>query len=142
MTKTKAFDLSSLDTAAACDNPFKLELVHPVSKEPLGCGVMVVGKDSATFKGHVRKKANERLRKQAMHSRRGKDTEIPTIEQIEAEAIDLLVACTTGFWGDLVVDNEPLAFSPDNARRLYERFGWAREQVDEAVGDVENFIKA
>lgn len=142
MTKDKAFDFSSLDTAAACDKPFRLEFVHPVTKAPLGCGVEVLGKDSATFKEHVRKRANERLRKQAMQSRRGKDNEVPTIEAIEAEAIDLLVACTTGVFGDLQVDGAPVSYSPDNVRSLYARFSWAREQVDEAIGDLENFIKA
>ena len=36
MTKAKAIDFDSLDTAAACENPYEFELVHPVSKDTLG----------------------------------------------------------------------------------------------------------
>lgn len=142
MTKAKSFDFSTLDTAAACDKPFSLEFEHPVTKAPLGCGVMVLGKDSDTFKSHVRARANERLRKQAMLSKRGKDGEVLTIERIEDEAIDLLVACTTGVWGELMIDGQAVSYSPESIRALYTRFSWAREQVDEAIGELENFIKA
>jgi hypothetical protein len=138
MTK-KAFDFSTLDTAALCDKPFRLEFEHPVTKAPLACGVEVLGKDSAVFKAHVRSRANSRLQKQA---RRGKDNEAPSIEKIEAEAIDLLTACTTGIWGEILVDGQAITHSPENVRALYTRFSWAREQVDEAIGDLENFIKA
>lgn len=141
MTK-KALDFSTLDTGAACDKPFKLEFEHPVTKAPLGCGVMVLGKDSAVFKKHVRERANERLRKQAVQSRRGKDADVPTLEVIEDSAIDLLVACTTGVWGDLLIDKELVTYSPENIRALYTRFSWAREQVDEAVGELANFLSA
>lgn len=140
--KTKAFDFGALDTAAACDKPFKLEFEHPVTRAPLGCGVMMIGKDSAIAKAHVRKNANEQLRKNAMRSKRGKDSDVPTIEEIESAGTDLLVACTTGIWGDLQVDGEPLAYSPDNVRAFYTRFGWAKEQADETFGNLENFIHA
>lgn len=139
---TKAIDLASLDTQAACDRPFSLELKHPVTGAPLGCGVQIVGKDSAKFKDHIRQSANEQLRRNAQAQRRGKDIETPTIEQIEERGVDLLVACTTGFFGEILLDKEVLTYSPDNARKLYTRFPWAREQVDAAVGDIENFMQA
>ncbi len=137
-----AFNLSAIDTSAACDKPFRLEFVHPTTKEPLGFGVMVLGKDSAAFKDHVRKRANERLRKQAQQSRRGKDADAPTIEEIEGSAIDLLVACTTAIWGEVEFDGHVFTSSPGDIRTLYTRFGQLREQADEAIGDLDNFLPA
>jgi hypothetical protein len=139
MTKT-ALDLGSLDTAAACDKGFELELAHPITRAPLGQFITVVGKDSKQFRDHVRRASNDRLRKQATQQRRGKDMEPPTVEQIEAEAIELLVNCTTGFRE--VNYGGPLTYSEANARKLYTEQSWVRSQVDEAIGDLENFMSA
>lgn len=140
MSKEKALDLSSLDMAAACSKGFELELVHPISKAPLGQFITVVGKESPEFREHIRAKSNANLRKQAERQRRGKDQEVPTIEQIEAEAIDLLVACTKGFRD--INYNGPLEYSEANAKKLYAEQSWIRAQVDEAIADLENFMPA
>lgn len=141
MTKTQAFDFGSVDLAAACEKPFELQLVNPVTKDPIDAWISVVGKEGETFKNYVRSRANERLRLQNFQQQRGKEPEAPRIEKIEEDAIDLLVACTVG-WRGVVVDGAPLEFSKANAKALYTRFAWAREQVDVAIGDVTNFITA
>jgi hypothetical protein len=141
MTKDKAIDLSSLDTAAACDKGFELELKHPITNEPIGAFISVVGKDSKTFEDFVRKQSNDRLRRNFQNQRRGKDAEAPTVEQIETDAINLLVACTTGF-RNVTYKGSLLTFSEENARLLYTEQKWVRSQVDEAVGDIENFMPA
>lgn len=141
MTKAAAIDLSSLDTSAACAKGFELELVHPVTKAPLGSFITVVGKDSPEFESCVKRQSNDRLRRQFQLQRKGKDADAPTVEQIEAEAIDLLVASTTAF-RNVSYRNEVLIFSEDNAKRLYTEQKWVRAQVDEAIGDLENFMPA
>jgi hypothetical protein len=134
-------DLAAFDTTAACDRGFELELVNPITKEPLGSFITVVGKDSTAFTEHTRRVSNATLRRQFERQRKGKDGEPVTIEKIEAEAIDLLVACTTG-WRNISYNKEPLPFSEENARKLYTEQKWVRAQVDEAIGDLENFIPA
>lgn len=141
MTKAAMIDLSSLDTAAACDKGFELALVHPVTKAPVGAFITVVGKDSKTFDDFVKRQSNDRLRKQFQNQRRGKDADAPTVEQIETDAISLLVACTTAF-RDVTYKGAVLTFSEDNARLLYTEQKWVRAQVDEAIGDIENFMQA
>jgi hypothetical protein len=141
MTKDKAIDLSSLDTAAACDKGFELELKHPITKYPLGSFISVVGKDSKTFDDFVRRQSNENLRKNFQRQRRGKDAEAPTVEQIEADAIALLVACTTCF-RNVTYKGQALVFSEEAAKQLYTEQKWIRSQVDEAIGDIENFMPA
>lgn len=137
--KPKAIDLASLDLTAAADKGFELELLHPATKAPIGTFIGLIGKDSTVFKAHVRATANGRLRKQAFQQRRGKDVDVPTIEKIEADAIELLAACTTG-WRNLELRGVQLPFSAINAKVIYTEFPWIREQVDEAIGDIENFI--
>lgn len=144
---TKTTDLATFSTAAACEKGFDLELRHPVTREGLGVFITVAGQDSTAFRDHARRKANEALRRQFEAKRRGKDADAPTMEQIEADAIELLVAVTLGWRTEAGGKSEPvivwagdrLECTPDNARRLYrERF--IREQVDEAVGDLANFL--
>lgn len=140
--KEKALDFASLDTTAACDKGFDLELRHPKTGEGLGCGVRIVGKDSEVFREHNRALINARIRANAMRQRRNKDPEVITVDRMEADAINLLAACTMGFWGGVMLDGVPLEFSEENARKFYARFPWVREQVDEAIGDLENFMTA
>ena len=141
MSKANAIDLSSLDTAAACEKGFELELVHPITKEPLGSFITVVGKDSPTFEEFNRKRANESLRKNFQRQRRGKDADAPTVEEIEREAISLLVACTKEF-RNVIYKGAVLPFNEENARTLYAEQKWVRAQVDEAIGELENFMPA
>jgi hypothetical protein len=135
----KTIDLSSLDIIAAADKGFELELLHPATKAPLGVFVSLVGKDSTVFREHIRRNGNDRLRKQALQQRRGKDVDVPTYEKIEAEAIELLAVCTTG-WRNVEYRGVTLPFSQVNAAVIYRDLPWIREQVDEAIGDIENFM--
>jgi hypothetical protein len=63
-----------------------------------------------------------------------------TPEELEAEATDLLVALTHG-WFLLAPDGSPidLPFTAENARRIYDKVWWVREQVDEFAADRGNF---
>lgn len=144
MSKTESIDLASLSAREACDKAFEFELRHPVSNKPIGVFISVLGTESETFQAHARRKANERLRRQFAVQRKGAE-EVPTVEQAEKESIELLVACTTGWrTGDeptVMHGGKALEFNEDNARFLYaER--WIRAQVDEAVGDLGNFMAA
>lgn len=133
-------DLSIFDTTAACDKGFELQLVHPVSKDPLPVFITVVGKDSQAYKDHVRAKANQNLRRSFKQQR--KAAEAPTIEEIEADAVALLVACTTGWRNVVLPGSGELPFNEENCTRIYTDFPAIRAQVDEAISDLENFMKA
>lgn len=141
MTKAAAIDLSSLDTSVACARGFELELQHPITKAPLGSFITIVGKDSPAFEGFVKRQANDTLRRRFQLERKGRDAEAPTVEEIEARSIDLLVAATTGF-RNITFEGADLSFNEDNARKLYTTLKWVRGQVDEAIGDLENFMTA
>lgn len=134
-------DIAAFDTVAASNKGAEIELKHPVTMEPLGAFVTVLGKDSDIFRQAFRRKVNAKLARDAMAKKRGKDVEPPTVEDSEADGLDLLVACTTG-WRGLTDGGEPLEYSPEAARNLYTRAPWIRLQVDEAIGDLANFMKS
>ncbi len=154
----QAVDIAALDTVTASDKGAEIELVHPTGQQPLGLFVTVLGKHSQIFRDHVRERVNDRLKQEANAQRRGKTLPPPTAEDAEAKAIELLVLCTQGWRsqlrdekGELIpgtespnwtMGGEELPFSVSNAIRIYTNSIWIRQQVDEAVGDLENFIHA
>ncbi len=157
MEKTSTvIDIATLDTGAASDAGAEIELLHPTTSTPLGIFISVLGKDSAIFRDHVKEQVNARIRKEALAQRRGKPLDPSTAEEAEEKAIELLVLCTLGWRSStkdakgLIVTDEPtitmggekLAFNVANAKRVYTQSIWIRRQVDEAIGDLENFIKS
>lgn len=138
MTKKNDFNLASLDTVAACNKPVEIE-IKSVTGQPTGFFISVLGKDSDTYRNIVRGMADETLKRQAM----GK-ADAATLDKIEQRNIDALVAVTTGWrFGDsntVPLDGQPLEFSPANVRKVYERLLPVREQVAEAVNDLESFF--
>ena len=137
--KIEAFDISDFDTGVASDKGFKLELMHPTNNTPLGMFITVLGKHSQVFRDHIKEQINERLRRDANAERKGKPAAIPTAEDAERQAIELLVLCTTG-WENIKYKGEILPFTTANAFTLYTEQLWVRSQVDDAIGELENFI--
>ena len=145
MTKTNkasgGFNPFAHNTATACDTGYEFELLFPVSGDPTGAFITVVGKEGAAFQKFIRDRGNAKLREELALQRRGKEVPAITVEQIERDAIELLIACTVG-WRGLVDENgEELAFTHENAAKLYSMRDY-RMQVDEAIGDLGNFMKA
>lgn len=133
-------DLATLDMAAA-DTGAVMTVRHPISDAVLEgtdgqpITITLAGSDSERFRKVQRASANRRLKTQS--SRRGQITS----EEIEADALETLAACTIA-WHGLVVDGEALECNAVNARKAYKRLPWLREQVDAFVGDRANFLKA
>ena len=147
MAKATSFDLATLDTRAACDVPAEIELKHPATNEPLGMFISLLGKDSTPYKTAVKALRNAAFKKAGLAQRKGQKVELTTADDIDANSIDLVVAATIG-WRDGVnskatftIDGAEVAFSAQTAKAFYERFDWAKEQVDEYIEDLENFMK-
>jgi hypothetical protein len=150
------FDLMSLDTESACDKGAEIELVHPITKKPTGVVWGIVGRDSKIFQNAVRAQIDEDTRRAAMARKRGKDPEILTTEQKEARGIALLAACST-HWkfierneqtGEVIserntlpLEGRELEFTQANVLIVLKKLSAAREQIDEGIADLENFMK-
>lgn len=133
-------DLTSLNTTKACNDGADVEIRHPVTNVPLGVTIRVLGRDSDTFKEHTRDLLNTRLRREAMAAKRGKDADLRTVEVIETENMDLLVTCTLG-WKNVSYGGQELPFEEANVRNIYKEFPWIYDQVNEAIGTLELFLK-
>lgn len=64
---------------------------------------------------------------------------VVTGDSAERDRVDLLVACTVS-WEGLTKSGAPFPCTPSNARELYTRYQFIREQVDAFVHDRGNFL--
>ena len=134
-------DLSKFDTSKTADDGVKMQLRDPKDESVVieGMSITVAGLDSARYREAERKQTDFRLEQSRVAGRPGK----MTTAGIEADRINLLVACTIA-WEGFDLDGKPLECTPENARKVYSNPGlrWIREQVDRFVGDRANFLKA
>lgn len=132
-TTTGIKDLAELDIVKGADEGHEFELRHPVTADPIGAFITVIGEDSEKYQEQLRalrKKAADAL----VRARR-----INALDD-EEEGITLLVAATRGWRNLPPVDGKPLDYSAGNARLLYKRFPWIREQVAGVIRERANFL--
>jgi hypothetical protein len=130
-------DLAALEPAEGAT----IALRHPVSNEPLvddkgPLTIDIVGVDSPKFQARQRLLTNKRL------ATSGNRKSKLTAEDLEEEGIATVAACITGWSANIELDKKPLEFSRANAKLLITRLRWIGEQVDLAIADRANFLKA
>jgi len=122
-------DLKTLDTTMA-EHGVAMEVLHPVTREPIGAQIKLVGSDSERFRN---------LSRELVRRRVGKKLSAASAEMLEQEALELLADCTLG-WSGVMLDGQELQFSKKAAVDLYARFPWLREQADAFIADRANFL--
>lgn len=132
------FDITEFETTDIADMPVN----NPKTGKPVMAGakpvtITLAGRDSEVYRKISRELANKRI--EAARAA-GKEVELSD-EELQNEALDLLSALTLG-WTGVVSGGEPFPFSTENARKMYERLPWLREDVDRFVGNRANFMKA
>lgn len=141
-------DISTLNTVAACNKGAEIEIKHPIDNVGIGVLITLLGKDSDAFKEHTRTSINTRIRREAFAAKRGKESEIRTIEQIEAENVETLAVCTVG-WRSvdegeskpvITMDGVDYPCTPANATMVYSKYPFIYEQVNSAIAELENFM--
>ncbi len=128
---TTPIDLSSLDVVAAAETGAEIEILHPVTGKELGITITIVGADSERYRKNLRSLANSRLNRKARKT--------ASLEEAEEDGLELLAKATLG-WKGVVVDGAEIPFSPLEAKKLYKRFPWIKEQVDAAIADRRTFL--
>lgn len=134
MNSPEPLDLNTLDFETSADAGARLDLYHPTTNAPTGAWLQLLGADSDVYRSAQRKLLRQRL-KQIAKTRRA----ALTPEELEEEALDLLVVATTGF-GGFTSSGTPVEFSADAVRALYKRHNWIREQAEEFISDRANFL--
>lgn len=131
-------DLSKFNLVEQAETPSVLHLCNPVNDEPLvtedggNVTLSLLGKDSPVAQAAIKQRTQKQLNK--------KKLKFDVDELVEA-SIELLTAVTTG-WENISENGTAIEFSKDNAKSLYTRYPWIREQADAFVSDRENFYKA
>lgn len=134
-------DLASLDTSKAAEEGSTLEILHPTTGRVLSNGdgravtLTLAGMDSQRARKAERAAINRRLKESTR--RRGSGV---TADDLDADSLDLLSACTLD-WSGFELDGQPMECNLENARALYRRFPWLREQAQAYVDDRGNFLK-
>ncbi len=125
-------DLTLLDTAAKAEEGAVLDVRHPSTRETLDIKITLNGADSDTY----RKASTELMRRAVRRHEKGgvlgKDDAVDDV-------VTILVACTVG-WTGLAEDGKDIPFSRKDAKRLYVKYPWLREQVSTFIENRGNFI--
>lgn len=129
------FDFTTRDVAKKAEEGAELEVLDPVTNEPVGVFITLAGADSA-----IHRKTTATIAKRRLSNTKGFRNRALDPEKFEAEGIEVLAACTLG-WKGVVADGAPLPCSRDNAIMLYTRFPWLREQVDQFVSDRSVYLQ-
>lgn len=128
-------DLSELDTV---QEGVPLVVRNPGTNEPLTDDegkpliLFLLSADSDSVRRAQRKVANERLQ-----SGRG----VPTVEEAEEKANQLLAQATTGISGKWLLEGKEVKFSQSVMVELYTRFPWLKRQADDFIHIRANFLK-
>jgi len=138
-------DVVNGKAAAAGFDASALEIVEGSSAEieiydnagnGTGIFISIVSSESEEVLALKRKLMDRRL---ARMRRQGGRAVLSSVE-IEAEAMDVRVACTKG-WRGMFWHGEELKCTPDNLRMIYTKAPTIRSQVDDGVSDATLFTK-
>jgi len=144
-------DIGDIDTVKGSNEGFDVELYHPGTNADIGIIITVLGKDSDEFQKITRQQNKKRMDRMSKNGFRSGKVAPPSQDEIDSDNLDMLAGCTTGWkvidddgveLGTMLLDGDEVPFSTENAKKIYKRFPWIKEQVDTAIGDRANFIKA
>jgi len=140
MTKKKV-DLSAIDTVKGSNDGCDVNIYHPGTMVDLDITINVLGKDSDEWMKNQYAAQRKYQAKVTKGGYRSSVSLLPDPEEVARRDRELLAKCTRS-WSGVELDGKELEFSTDNAVMVYERFPWVKEQIDIAIGDRANFIKA
>jgi hypothetical protein len=128
----KQVDLATFDPLVkAQEEGRECQIVHPLSGLRLSVKISVVGRDSRRFKAANRWLTRRQLERIADGGVDGDDAN-------QDDLCEFLARLCTG-WSGVIVDGEELAFSVENATKVFKRFPFTYEQVDAFSGTRLNF---
>jgi len=125
------FDLASFDKMQAIQEAgLDVEIRGPDNKK-LGFSIKVAGPDSELQRSVVEKLTNERLQSE--------DISPLTASEMDTRKTRGLAMSTMG-WTDFILDGKVLPFSTDNAYKLFRRFPFIRDQIEEKASRRTAFL--
>lgn len=135
MDKAKSAALDIAEFENSVQDTAELTILHPVTFEPTDMKITLYTADSDVWRKELM-----RLRRENAKYENRRDGVPP--EKRDSDSVNILVAMTVG-WTGINENGSPLPFTKENARRVYAnpKLRFIREQVDEFIGDRQNFIR-
>lgn len=136
------FDLIGMDTKTLSEEGVEMVVKRLNSDAPLTdkngnpVKIRVLGPDSVKYRSLTRAQVRKRVQRAAAGN-----NEI-NFDEDEADALEILVACTTAWTGVNTPDGKPIQCAADNIRKLYINYPAIRDQVDFFISQRGNFTKA
>lgn len=133
-------DLAKLDLTEHANNGAILEVLHPISGEPLTDNdnkvvtLTVLGSDSTQMRNAMSARAKKQINSK-------KPNQITTIDDAEQASAELLASVVVA-WSGIEENGELVPFTPGNVIDILKKYSWLRLQVDQFVSDRSNFFKA
>jgi hypothetical protein len=139
-------DLSSLDVTKFANEGTEIAIKHPVTGKPIGFYISILGKDGDVYKEIVRERSNETVKKAIAAEATGETMQPPTYDEQQERELELLAALTTGWRQEngkktVKLAGEEYEFNANNAKMIYRRFDFIRQQVDKSIADISLFMK-
>lgn len=106
----------------------------------IGATISVRGPDSQAVRTLLRRQIAEQHERNLRARKARGEPEPMSIEQIEAESIDLAVAYTIR-WDGFVDAGQPMEPTEANFRAIYAECPWIRRQVIDEAQDLGNFVR-
>jgi hypothetical protein len=132
------FDLAKHNYTEIAEAGYEFELKLPGTGEGTGVFITVRGDQSKTVKAFGRKKYSEFKLREQQAKRRGKDVDDMTLEEAEELSIESAVVRVIG-WKNITENGKDVAFTKENAERIFRDFTWIKEQVMEEAAQLLNF---
>lgn len=131
-------DLANFDCVAVANDGATVEIKHPVSGQPMGITVTVLGSDSRDFQ-RATKDHTDLLRARVAKAG-GYRAGLVSDDEKDEQQMELLCICTKA-WTGIAMNGEAVACTKENAEMLYAKLPWFKEQVEAAILNRANFIK-
>ena len=123
-------DLVKTDIAAAAEAGVEIELTLPKSNTPTGAFIKVRGEEAEVVRNNARKGYNQMQARAAMLRKRGKEDEPMTLEEAEDNLVESAIVRVIG-WRGITEEGKAVEFNAENARRVFKKHPWIRDQVIE-----------
>lgn len=132
---TEDIDIGRINLEEASERGSEVQLMHPVTRAPLGIFIGVIGPDSR----EARTAQTETMRMAAIDPT---DDEVEINRRSAGHTAKLCRSWRQGDRQELLFNGDWLPFSRENAARVMTKQRWMREQVDTFQMNRRNFPMA
>ena len=130
-------DLSVTNPSKAAEEGYEFNIVLPDGTETEAT-IKVRGNASPKVREYGRRTFREMQVREQAALRRGKPVEQPTLEELEEKAAES-ASIRVISWDKLGEDGKLIPFTEENAKALFKKYPFIRDQVIEESDNVHNF---